>query len=115
MAVDVCNISEMADNKRRPGSARDFYLRPINGPSCPKCGAIDVRRHFGWAAFGIAIVALFLWAAVSYWTTTIVTGFAADNLRGAISTFLVIAVAWIFFSAIIRKNHCNACGHRWRG
>jgi hypothetical protein len=88
--------------------------------SCPKCSKTDIRRPYGWGAFGISIVVLFVGAAIVQAVIpekAIEAGqvsFAAQELSGGIQTCLVVAVIWTFFSALLGKNRCKACGHRWK-
>ncbi|MCX6906792.1 MAG: hypothetical protein NTY01_01985 [Verrucomicrobia bacterium] len=41
--------------------------------------------------------------------------FFLDILPNSIITIAVIVALWAFFSALLGKNRCKKCGHRWRG
>jgi len=83
--------------------------------SCPKCSATDVRRPFSWGAFGVSIVVFFLGGALIQALQSRGRSFAVEMFCDTLSMCIVVSVIWIFFSALLGKNRCKACGHRWRG
>ncbi len=99
---------------------------PVQGPNsrglcCPKCSKTDIQRHFGWGAFVIStVVAVFVTGDLDEAIKppkeiqALFGDFGLQVLKDAIVTFLIVAVIWMFFSALVGKNRCKACGHRWK-
>jgi hypothetical protein len=82
---------------------------------CPNCSKADIRRHFGWRAFAVSIGVYLLVSVVLYSSRRFTEQvFILSLLDGFVSTCVVVSVVWIFFSALVGKNRCRECGHRWR-
>ncbi len=85
------------------------------GLSCPKCAKTDIRKPYGWVAFGIAIGALVLRGILEQ--VVVDSGrpsFAVETFFATAAMIVLIAVVWTFFSALLGKNKCKACGFKWK-
>jgi hypothetical protein len=88
---------------------------PLDAYMCPGCGDLvsTVRRHT-WstvaraAAIFIGLSMLWLLTHVSP-LPRLIAGAAAAATLAAFGALVIYAV-----TAPIAKNHCKACGHRWR-
>jgi len=84
--------------------------------SCPKCSATNVRTPFSWLAFGVSFLAIFfVGGGIQTLKGKVPWNFFLEMLCNTASMCVVVSFIWIFFSALLGKNRCKACGHRWKG
>ena len=83
---------------------------------CPKCSKTDIRQPYRWGAFAASVVVLFLGGAlIQAFQAHMSRSFLIETLCDFASLALVVVVIWTFFSALLGKNCCKTCGHRWKG
>jgi hypothetical protein len=85
-------------------------LRPL---TCPKCQGVKIRRRSTFLSFSLTLGLFLLLALLTY----LQVGGGFFHLR----VFIVLAAIFAFaavlaagISALLGRNRCMECGHRWR-
>ena len=109
----VKDVLATAETQKLPTGEPAAVQTSSKGLSCPKCSSTDIRRPFGWGAFGISIVVFFVGGEfLELWVPS---NFMLMQFHDAACTCILVSVIWIFCSAAFGKNRCKACKYSWKG
>jgi fatty acid desaturase len=70
--------------------------------TCPKCQSSKIKKNIKW------------WNIIATFAVLLFLGGGLGLLPKHLWAFAIIFGSWFGLTLFLRKNVCQACGHKWR-